>query len=59
MKKKKTCEESADSVENATNALEKENKQNLQIESEYFEKDENDTKNIDDSVANKNGEVND
>lgn len=59
LKKKKTCEESADSVEDATNALEKENKQNLQIESECIEKDENDTKNIDDSVANKNGEVND
>lgn len=59
LKKKKTCEEGADSVENATNALEQENKQNLQIESEYIEKDENVTKNIDNSVANKNGEVND
>lgn len=60
LKKKKTCEESVNSVENATNAsLEQENNQNLQIESESIEKDDNDTKNIDDSVANKNGEVND
>ena len=60
LKNKKTCEESADSVENATNAsLEQENNQNLQIESESIEKDDNDTKNIDDSVVNKNGEVND
>lgn len=59
LKNKKTCEESADSVENATNALEQENNQNLQTESESIEKDDNDTKNIDDSVANKNGEVND
>lgn len=59
LKNKKTCEESADSVENATNASEQENNQNLQIESEYIGKDQNDTKNIDDSVANKNGEVND
>ena len=59
LKNKKACEESADSVENATNASEQENNQNLQIESEYIEKDQNDTKNIDDSVVNKNGEVND
>lgn len=59
LKNKKACEESADSVENATNVSEQENNQNLQIESEYIEKDQNDTKNIDDSVVNKNGEVND